>query len=176
MNTPSKAEARVARELSKIIYGTDERWEECVPYAPKLIAAATLPPQDSSGDARELVKRLVPLASAKRDFINELGREITAGVELGNGPDKYARLYLYGPDSGIDSYTTWVELAQIYSVLHEVFESALAPDGWVLLVEAIITGWAFAHDIDGATRNDLFERIRRALAAAPPAPSGEGVE
>lgn len=58
---------------------------------------------------------------AKRDFKNELNRDITAGVDIGAHKEGYCRLYLYGPDSGIDSYVTRKELAMLYAVLHEVF-------------------------------------------------------
>jgi hypothetical protein len=34
-------------------------------------------------------------------------------------------------------------------------------------LEQIISAWTFAHDVDGAARNDLFARLR---TAAPPAP------
>jgi hypothetical protein len=33
-------------------------------------------------------------------------------------------------------------------------------------IEQIISAWAFAHNIDGAARNDLFVRIRAALTDA----------
>ncbi len=76
-------------------------------------------------DEMRLAERLVDLSHAKRDFQNELHRDITAGVEIGGAPKGFCRLYLYGPDSGIDSYTTRRELAMLYAVLHEVFGAAL---------------------------------------------------
>jgi|GEM_PF-5188108 len=36
-------------------------------------------------------------------------------------------------------------------------------------LERIISAWAFAHDIDGAVRNDLFARLRAQTQPAPPA-------
>lgn len=78
----------------------------------------------SPKDMSALVEQLVDLSFAKRDFINELGREITTGIEIGAQPGGYCRLYLYGPDSGIDSYTTRAELAKIYEVLREIFHEA----------------------------------------------------
>ncbi len=72
-------------------------------------------------DTDALVERLISLSGAKREFKNELGRDILASVEIGATRDGYCRLSLYGPDSGIDSYTTWTELAMLYAVLAEVF-------------------------------------------------------
>lgn len=39
-------------------------------------------------------------------------------------------------------------------------------------VEQIISAWAFAHNIDGAARNDLFRRLREAALSSPPAQMG----
>jgi hypothetical protein len=36
-------------------------------------------------------------------------------------------------------------------------------DAMVERLEQIVSAWAFAHDIDGAARNDLFARLRAAL-------------
>lgn len=59
------------------------------------------------------------IGGAKREFKNEFGRDILAGVEIGDRPDGYCRLYIYGPDSGIDSYVTRRELAMIHEALCE---------------------------------------------------------
>lgn len=72
---------------------------------------------------RGLADQLIGYDHAKRDFKNEFDRQILAGVEVGAGEESYCRLYLYGPDSGIDSYCTRVELAMIYAVLQEVFDA-----------------------------------------------------
>jgi hypothetical protein len=37
----------------------------------------------------------------------------------------------------------------------------------VELAEQIISAWAFAHNIDGAARNDLFVRLRATLKDHP---------
>ncbi len=82
--------------------------------------------------------RLTPLSGAKREFKNELGRDIMAAVEIGATREGYCRLSLYGPDSGIDSYTTWAELAMLYAVLAEAFGQAALrakPAGEVVVVE-----------------------------------------
>lgn len=78
------------------------------------------------GDARQLslAERLNGYEHAKRDFKNEFDREITAGVEVGAGEESLCRLYLYGPDSGIDSYCTRMELSMMYAALQEVFGHA----------------------------------------------------
>jgi hypothetical protein len=89
----------------------------CDPYAVKVIDAL----EEARPAERAMANCLASLSHAKRDFANELGREITTGIEIGKRPDGYCRLYLYGPDSGIDSYVTRVELAMIYAVLREIF-------------------------------------------------------
>ncbi len=45
---------------------------------------------------------------------------------------------------------------------HRPEQAALA--GLVERVEQVVSAWAFAHNIDGAIRNDLFARLRTALA------------
>lgn len=42
-------------------------------------------------------------------------------------------------------------------------------DDVVEAVEQIVTAWAYAHDINGAARNDLFKRLRSAALSKPDA-------
>lgn len=37
-------------------------------------------------------------------------------------------------------------------------------------VEQIVSAWAFAHNIDGAARNDLFTRLRATMPTPPAEP------
>lgn len=34
-------------------------------------------------------------------------------------------------------------------------------------IEQVISAWAFAHDINGAARNDLFKRLRATIRGHP---------
>jgi hypothetical protein len=123
--------------------------------------------------ATDEIERLESRSFAKRYFVNELGREITAGVEIGAQPDGYCRLYLYGPDSGIDSYTTRAELAKIYEVLREIFhEDSLLS---TLSAHKALIGSLF----DAIQHGDLEHRawLKEAIAAhfnGDPVPAPRG--
>lgn len=113
----------------------------------------------------ELADRLIPLSHAKRDFQNEIGREITAGVEVGAKRESYCRLYLYGPDTGIDSYTTWTELAMLYAVLGEVFGALQGSTGAGEAFQARVQPWmmeCFGPEISA----DRVERCDRFIEEA----------
>lgn len=51
-----------------------------------------------------------------------------------------------------------------------------ADEAWKEAVEQVISAWAFAHNIDGSARNDLFARLRARAVAAIPRPDGGGDE
>lgn len=76
------------------------------------------------------------------------------GTEYGSGAERALRRELM----------TAIELASGHTAL-------------LSRVEEEITAWAFAHDIDGAIRNELFARIRAAFSrplAEPAKDNGEG--
>jgi predicted Fe-S protein YdhL (DUF1289 family) len=68
------------------------------------------------------------------------------------------------PDATLNEVPEWVyRQVEAQAVLSAVREAT----------EQIISAWAFANDIDGAARNDLFARLRGPL---PPAPASQGDE
>ena len=57
---------------------------------------------------------------SERRFVNEVGNEILVSVAIGETPECFCQISLYGPVSGIESYTTRMELEQIYAALGDV--------------------------------------------------------
>lgn len=62
------------------------------------------------------------MSTVSKRFINEFGNEIVLEVALGITPDRLCRLTLLGPDSGIENYTTRMELEQLRDALNEALK------------------------------------------------------